>query len=82
MRRRRRGHSLRRRYGLARHVPGISRAQMIEALGLEAESRKRSLSGHMTDRYAATTAEFWQKILHGTAPAHREARRRLGIKEP
>jgi len=79
MRRRRRGRSLRRRYG---HARSPSRADLIEALGLEPESRKRSLSGAMTDRYAATTKEFWDKVRYGTSEAAKSARRKLGIGEP
>jgi len=56
-----------------------SRKEMIAALGLEPESRKRSLSGKLTDRYAASTSEFWDKIQHGAAPAHFNARKALGI---
>jgi hypothetical protein len=85
MARRRRGRALKRRYGHSRRRPYYnrpSRAVMISALGLEPESRKRSLSGHMTDRYAATTQEFWYKILNGTSEAARTARRKLNIGDP
>ena len=76
---RRRGHALRRRYGHARKP---SRKELIAALGLSPESRKRSLSGHLTDRYAASTQEFWNKVRHGTGEAASAARRKLGLGEP
>ncbi len=66
---------LRRRYGRARtSVP--NRADMIAALGLEPEGRKRG------DKYAYTTAEYWRDIRTRHSEAHRRARKILGVPEP
>lgn len=75
----RRGRALKRRYGRATSRP--SRKDLIAALGLPPESRRRALNGQQTDKYAATTQEFWNKVRHGTSEAPKEARRKLGLKD-
>jgi hypothetical protein len=52
-----------------------SRADMIDARGLEPEGRSRQ------QKYAATTAEFWKKVKYGSSEMDVEARRKLGIKK-
>ena len=73
---RRRGRALRRRYGRARRTTVPDRKDLIAALGLEPEGSRRS------DKYAATTKEFWDKVRHGTSEAAKDARRKLGLGEP
>ena len=50
-----------------------NRADLISALGLEAEGRTRG------DKYATTTKEFYAKIVKGESLAARRARRKLGL---
>lgn len=50
-----------------------NRADLIKALGLESEGRTRG------DKYAATTKEFYAKIVRGESLAARRARRKLGL---
>lgn len=50
-----------------------SRKEMIAALGLEAEGKKRS------EKYDFSTKEYWNKIRNGTSRADASARRTLGI---
>jgi hypothetical protein len=90
MKRHRKGRALKRRYGRQwgrpmRHghsrTRRPSRAEMIAALGLEAETRHRGMTGVAIGRYAATTAEFWHRIRHGSSQMDVEARRRLGVEK-
>jgi hypothetical protein len=53
-----------------------SRSEMIAALGLDPEGRKRG------QKYAATTKEFYSRVCHGSAPSVIEAREKLGIEHP
>ena len=48
------------------------RREMIAALGLSPETRKRG------DQYMATTSELWHSIKHGTRDRDIQARKRLG----
>lgn len=70
-----RRHRLHKRYGCS-GVRRPTRAEMIAALGLDPEGRSRQ------QKYAFTTAEFWQKIRHHKSEAARKARAKLGVPEP
>lgn len=54
----------------------FTRAQMIDALGLEAEGSKRS------DKYNFATANYAQKIAREHSIAAVRARKKLGLEEP
>ncbi len=66
---------------LARSVSSSrpSRKEMIAALGLPPETRHRGMTGVAIGRYAASTAEFYNRIKHGSSRADIKARERLGI---
>lgn len=72
---RKRGRALRRRYGRA-STRRPTRAEMIAALGLEAEGRGQQ------NKYNFSTAEFWKKIRTHHSEAARRARARFGLSEP
>lgn len=50
-----------------------NRSDLLAALGLEPEGRTRG------QKYAATTKEFYARVLTERSPAGRRARKALGI---
>lgn len=54
----------------------FTRAEMISALGLEAEGSKRG------DKYDYTTSEYAGKIANSIFPSAARARKKLGLGEP